>query len=152
MYCAAVGDSGLCNMSFRLRKKEMKFPPFFLSPRRKQNCQSMQPCNHLHICHRVHMSYQTVSDLPGRHSFLTVSATPPSFSPSPVKREPDYADAARTMLDRAHPEYMTWMCTHAWHSTQAEACPEPESVYAKYLCRAFLLSLFPTSKMDCHMC
>lgn len=27
-----------------------------------------------------------------------------------------------------------------------------ECVYAKYLCRVFLLSLFPASKMDCHMC
>lgn len=92
------------------------------------------PPYHLHLCHSVHMSYQTVSDLPGRHSFQTVSATPPSFSPSPVKREPNYADAARSTVDRAHPEHVTWMCIHAWHSTKAEACPEPVSLYMLKIC------------------
>lgn len=80
------------------------------------------------------MSYQTVSDLPGRHSFQTVSETPPSFSPSPVKWEPNYADAARSMLERPYPVYVTWMCTHARHSRKAEACPEPVSLYMPNIC------------------
>lgn len=130
----------------------MKFPLFFLSPRRKQNCQQMQLC-HLDLCHRVHMSYQTVSDLPGRHNSQTVSETPPSFSPSLVKQEPNYADAARDMLDRPYPVCVTWMCTLCMAQYKGRSMPRTrESVYTKYLYKAFLLSLFPTSKMDYHMC
>lgn len=108
--------------------------------------------HHLHLCRKVHMSYQTVSDLPGGRSFQTVRETPPSFPPSPDKWEPDYGDAARRMLDRPYPVCMTCVYTSCMAQYKGRSMPKAcKAVHANHLCKAFLLSLFPTSKMDCRM-